>query len=432
MQMQKLPKDLKRYLALWLPPESFCALRGVDRAFRADLTNYEDYFCPRVKQLSTFEPQLEVEWVSTFEKVFFTINQYLSYSGDLYRAINSYRSLVKLVLQTPRLLKKFLDEQKEDGLYLIINLIGLFPELHDIAFFNAQVLHGFATTKDYWLNRYLVHIYRHPSAYNSFIRNGKLIAAAAYAYLHGNNDHLYLCRYLEEKYHPEQSFIDAVRNTYGKDRDAIHDLLRSLKPYELENKASMSQLTPPCTTSFDLVQALPAVTAKRNIDKVSRTRPTKENRPLPPPPPQKADPRQASAQGKRPVPLLTVRNANTAKGLTASTLRTHFVTCATNNPLHVAVQAGEYELVQFFTQNKSLNVANKNGDYPIHIAVSTGNVGVVKLLATDSNNIIVINRKGETALQLAKSSGIVEVVRILTQAEIVLDEEKNSNETMTK
>ena len=76
-------------------------------------------------------------------------------------------------------------------------------------------------------------------------------------------------------------------------------------------------------------------------------------------------------------------------------------------PLHVAVESGSTEMIQFLLQNGALtNVANDGGSTALHMAVANHSVDVVRILLESGANARVSNVEGFTPIDLAASSTV--------------------------
>ena len=81
-------------------------------------------------------------------------------------------------------------------------------------------------------------------------------------------------------------------------------------------------------------------------------------------------------------------------------------------PLHVAAVADQFEILEYLLESKSkacINVQDKDGDTPLHLACDRGQQKMVSLLSSaylSANiNLLVTNKKGQTPLHLAAAAG---------------------------
>ena len=80
--------------------------------------------------------------------------------------------------------------------------------------------------------------------------------------------------------------------------------------------------------------------------------------------------------------------------------------------LHVAVVADQFEILEYLLESKSkacINVQDKDGDTPLHLACDRGQQKMVSLLSSaylsTNINLLVTNKKGQTPLHLAAAAG---------------------------
>jgi ankyrin repeat protein len=85
--------------------------------------------------------------------------------------------------------------------------------------------------------------------------------------------------------------------------------------------------------------------------------------------------------------------------------------------LHKAVKAGDIELVEFFTttNNRDLNVKDKLGFTPLHVAILNGQTEIAKLLIEEGANINVQNDHGSTLLHSAIFKCQDEIAKLLIE-----------------
>ena len=81
-------------------------------------------------------------------------------------------------------------------------------------------------------------------------------------------------------------------------------------------------------------------------------------------------------------------------------------------PLHVAVVADQFEILEYLLESKSkacINVQDNDGDTPLHLACDRGQQKMVSLLSSaylsTNINLLVTNKKGQTPLHLAAVAG---------------------------
>ena len=81
-------------------------------------------------------------------------------------------------------------------------------------------------------------------------------------------------------------------------------------------------------------------------------------------------------------------------------------------PLHVAVVADQFEILEYLLESKSkacINVQDKDGDTSLHLACDRGQQKMVSLLSSaylsTNINLLVTNKKGQTPLHLAAAAG---------------------------
>ena len=95
-------------------------------------------------------------------------------------------------------------------------------------------------------------------------------------------------------------------------------------------------------------------------------------------------------------------------------------------PLHLAVKSGNLEIVKILVKQEGNygpdpNTCNRNGDTALHFAVKSGNLEIVKILVKQEGNYgpdpNICNRNGDTALHFAVKSGNLEIVKILVKQE---------------
>lgn len=73
-----------------------------------------------------------------------------------------------------------------------------------------------------------------------------------------------------------------------------------------------------------------------------------------------------------------------------------------NTPLHIAVLNENSELTRCLIEKKSkINSQNKNGNTPLHLAALKGNFKLVKYLSKMKADVNVINKSEKTALLIA-------------------------------
>jgi ankyrin repeat protein len=83
-------------------------------------------------------------------------------------------------------------------------------------------------------------------------------------------------------------------------------------------------------------------------------------------------------------------------------------------PLHFAVESGDVRIVRLFIDNGAhINAPKTDGQTPLHIACECGHKDVVELLISKGADINAKDNKGKTALSLAKESGHTEIVELL-------------------
>ncbi|WAR05193.1 SECG-like protein [Mya arenaria] len=75
-----------------------------------------------------------------------------------------------------------------------------------------------------------------------------------------------------------------------------------------------------------------------------------------------------------------------------------------NTFLHHAAMNNKYEVIEKFNSKLSLNIKNKNGDTPLHIACKSGNVQTIDALIDAKAKADIQNRNGEIPLHLVAQS----------------------------
>lgn len=96
--------------------------------------------------------------------------------------------------------------------------------------------------------------------------------------------------------------------------------------------------------------------------------------------------------------------------------------CETNvnkrKPLHFAALYGHSKIVAVLLKNKSavVDVRDRQGYTPLHLAASEGKLAIVQQLLTGRAKVDSVNRYGETALMMATYWGHKDVVRVLLAA----------------
>jgi ankyrin repeat protein len=82
-------------------------------------------------------------------------------------------------------------------------------------------------------------------------------------------------------------------------------------------------------------------------------------------------------------------------------------------PLHIAVENNYEDIIKFLLENKAdVNVKDNEGNTPLHIAIKKGNYFVIKELIKFGADKNAKNNKGETPLDLAKELGDEEILNL--------------------
>ena len=88
-----------------------------------------------------------------------------------------------------------------------------------------------------------------------------------------------------------------------------------------------------------------------------------------------------------------------------------------DTPLHQAASLGHIQLVNALLENgANVNLTNNYGDTPLHQAASLGHTEVVSTLIEYSADVNLANNEGQTPLSWAAYPGYTEIVRALLEA----------------
>ncbi|WP_341808224.1 ankyrin repeat domain-containing protein [Wolbachia endosymbiont (group E) of Neria commutata] len=103
-------------------------------------------------------------------------------------------------------------------------------------------------------------------------------------------------------------------------------------------------------------------------------------------------------------------------------------------PLHMAVSKGNVEIVKLLLEGEGISIINradKYGDKPLHIAVREGNVKIVELLLkVEGIDINRANKRyGFTSLHMAVRRGNVEIVKLLLEKGININRANKHGDT---
>jgi ankyrin repeat protein len=82
-------------------------------------------------------------------------------------------------------------------------------------------------------------------------------------------------------------------------------------------------------------------------------------------------------------------------------------------------------------ENFNLNYIDKNGQSPLHMCCTIGNLEIIKILVDNGASIHLINRNGWYPIHLASYHGFVDVVLYLIEASMSLDETEFSSDLDT-
>ncbi len=83
-------------------------------------------------------------------------------------------------------------------------------------------------------------------------------------------------------------------------------------------------------------------------------------------------------------------------------------------PLHIAVENNYEDIVKLLLQkNADVNAKDNNGNTPLHIAVEKGNYFVIKELLKAGADKNIKNNEGKTALDIAKELNDDEIMNLL-------------------
>lgn len=385
--MQNLHQDELRLIGLISDPKEVCALRRVNRDCNEALSDFEEYFRPKVKEISSLTPIESINSLSNYEQIFITIDGCLRYRGNLSEDSNYSYVLIMVALHTPKLFDKIFSGLR--GILPLFIYLARYPNIHAFICNNPFVITKFAQSEHDWLREYFDHLCFNPDSYNNFILSEKMMSAVVFSHHWSNSEIACVCGHLAAYPH-DPSCMRTARDSFG-DPQAIWALLKSLKPYK------------------------------------PFARPTKETRPLPPPPikgnPHQAIPIQPSKSPNSPAPavernpgsVLSTVDQNLATTSIKTTQQHRFLCTPCNNPLHLAVESGEIEAVRYFSGNLSLHVPNKSGDFPIHIAIQKGSEAMVKMLRRESSIPGCVDRNGLSPLQLAENLGNNTIIKILSE-----------------
>ena len=105
-----------------------------------------------------------------------------------------------------------------------------------------------------------------------------------------------------------------------------------------------------------------------------------------------------------------------------------------DSPLHDAAGRNHHEVVQIIMDRNSMNVdiQNKNGQTPLHIACSQGATKVVCILLDHGANLDIVDKRRNTPLTIALIKNKPEVVKILTRRKsVTLEGRKSINTELT-
>jgi len=83
-------------------------------------------------------------------------------------------------------------------------------------------------------------------------------------------------------------------------------------------------------------------------------------------------------------------------------------------PLHIAVENGHINIVKLLISSKAdVNVRDKNGDTPLHVAVFTERIDIAKLLISKKADVNIGDKDGNTPLHSAVRADRIDIVKLL-------------------
>lgn len=85
-------------------------------------------------------------------------------------------------------------------------------------------------------------------------------------------------------------------------------------------------------------------------------------------------------------------------------------------PLHIAIEKENLEAVMLLSNQTTINVVTKSGNYPIHLAVIKGSEDIVDFLIKFHSDLNVKDREGNTALHLALMNKQYKIALLLSEA----------------
>jgi ankyrin len=100
-----------------------------------------------------------------------------------------------------------------------------------------------------------------------------------------------------------------------------------------------------------------------------------------------------------------------------------------NAPIHVAAKCGNYEVIELLMKRQAnIKASNFKGSLPLHLAAEAGQVAVIRLLCEGIKEVNVLNSFGYSPLHCAAKNGHLEAVRVLLhEGAMALINQKNKD-----
>lgn len=100
-----------------------------------------------------------------------------------------------------------------------------------------------------------------------------------------------------------------------------------------------------------------------------------------------------------------------------------------SNLLHREVSCGNYDTVNYLIDHCNVNIdlLNREGNTPLHVAIYSGNVGMVEILLNHGVDVYALDTDGNSAFQLAVISGDYSIIDLLSSYSTSEREETNDN-----